>query len=58
MRVPHHIDEYLPDLDRPLQADQEITAGLPRDDAREQLAVRYAAVAGAVADAAGRAPVR
>jgi arginase len=27
MRVPHHIDEYLPD--RPLQADQETTAGLP-----------------------------
>ena len=55
VRVPYHIDEYLPDLDLPLQADQEITADLPRADAWERLAVLYSAVAGAVADAAGRA---
>ena len=55
MRVPYHIDEYLPDLDLPLQADQEIIADLPRGDAWERLAVLYSAVAGAVADAAGRA---
>ena len=54
MRVPYHIDEYLPDLDLPLQADQEIIADLPRGDAWERLAVLYSAVAGAVADAAGR----
>jgi len=55
IRVPYHIDEYLPDLDLPLQADQEIIADLPRGDAWERLAVLYSAVAGAVADAAGRA---
>jgi arginase len=29
MRVSHHIDEYLPDLDLPLQADQEIMRACP-----------------------------
>jgi arginase len=54
LRVPYHIDEYLPDLDLPLQADAEITADLLRGDAWERLAVLYSAVAGAVAEAAGR----
>jgi arginase len=54
LRVPYHIDEYLPDLDLPLQADGEVTADLPRGDAWERLGVLYSAVAGAVAQAAGR----
>jgi arginase len=54
LRVPYHIDEYLPDLDLPLRADEEISGDLPRGDGWERLAFLYSAVADAVADAAGR----
>ena len=27
--VPYHLDEYLPDLDLPLEPDAVVTAGLP-----------------------------
>ena len=54
LRVPYHIDEYLPDLDLPLPADAEITADLPRGDAWERLAVLYSAVAGVSAPAVPR----
>jgi arginase len=52
LRVPYHIDEYLPDLDLPLRADEEVTADLPRGDAWERLSVLYSAVADAVANVA------
>jgi hypothetical protein len=32
LRVPHHLDEYLPDLDLPLRADDVIWPELPSDD--------------------------
>ena len=28
--VPYHLDEYLPDLDLPLEPNAMVTAGLPR----------------------------
>lgn len=49
LRVPYHIDEYLPDLDLPLPAGQVITAGLQAADVWSRLARLYDAVAGAVA---------
>jgi arginase len=54
VRVPYHVDEYLPELDLPLRADEEITAELPRGGAWDRLAVLYSAVAEVVARAAGR----
>ena len=54
LRVPYHLDEYLPDLDLPLRPDEEISGDLPRGDAWERLGFLYSAVADAVADAAGR----
>lgn len=47
--VPYHLDEYLPDLDFPLEPTEVITAGLPAGDIWERLDVLYAEVARAVA---------
>ena len=52
LRVPYHIDEYLPDLDLPLPAEEVITAGVQAGDVWDRLARLYTAVAGAVAVAA------
>jgi arginase len=54
VRVPYHLDEYLPDLDLPLRPDAEITADLPRGDVWERLTALYSVVAGVVADTARR----
>jgi arginase len=54
--VPYHLDEYLPDLILPLEADHGrtvVTAELPPGDTWSRLAVLYAKVAAAVADQAG-----
>ena len=51
--VPYHLDEYLPDLDLPLEPDEVVTAQFPPGDPWERLAVLYDAVAGAVAADAG-----
>jgi arginase len=57
--VPYHLDEYLPDLDLPLQPNQVVTAGLPAGDPWERMAVLQSAVAGTVAGevASGACPV-
>jgi arginase len=59
LRVPYHIDEYLPDLDLPLPAGRVITAELQAGDVWGRLAGLYAAVASAVAATAldGGCPV-
>ena len=59
LRVPYHLDEYLPDLDFPLGKAKVITADLPPGDAWARLAVLYRQVASAVAGAVdhGRRPV-
>lgn len=46
LRVPYHLDEYLPDLDLPLEPGragpvQTITAELPPGDTWSQVAVLY-----------------
>ncbi len=51
--VPYHLDEYLPDLDLPLEPDEVVTAQFPPGDPWERMAVLYDAVAGAVAADAG-----
>jgi arginase len=51
--VPYHLDEYLPDLDLPLEPDEVVTAEFPPGDPWERMAVLYDAVAGAVAADAG-----
>ena len=51
--VPYHLDEYLPDLDLPLEPDQVVTAGLPAGDPWERMAVLQSAVAGTVAGGSG-----
>jgi len=51
LRVPFHLDEYLPDLDTPLGAGQEIAPVLPAGDVWDRLGVLYAAVGQAVAGA-------
>ena len=51
--VPYHLDEYLPDLDLPLEPDETVTAQFPPGDPWERMAVLYDAVAGAVAADAG-----
>jgi arginase len=53
-RVPYHLDEYLPDLDLPLQAEKTITADFPAEEIWGRLTALYATVAGQVAQAAGR----
>jgi arginase len=59
LQVPYHLDEYLPDLDLVLTADEVISADLPPGDAWERLAARDRLVADAVAGAAadGSCPV-
>jgi arginase len=51
--VPYHLDEYLPDLDLPLEPDEVVTAQFPPGDPWERMAVLYDVVAGAVAADAG-----
>jgi arginase len=58
LRVPYHLDEYLPDLDLPLDParvgpPRTITADLPPGDPWARLTALYRLVAAAVADAAG-----
>jgi arginase len=57
--LPYHLDEYLPDLDLPLPAQDVITAELPAADVWARLAALYRRVAEAVAGAAdaGACPV-
>ena len=43
--VPYHLDEYLPDLDLPLEPDEVVTAQFPPGDPWERMAVLYDAVA-------------
>jgi len=47
--VPYHLDEYLPDLDLPLEAAEVVTTEFPPGGPWERLAVLYDAVARAVA---------
>jgi len=53
LQVPYHLDEYLPDLDLVLTADEVIRADLPPGDAWTRLAARDRLVTDAVAGAAG-----
>ena len=43
--VPYHLDEYLPDLDLPLEPNAMVTAGLPAGDPWERMTVLQSAVA-------------
>jgi arginase len=47
--VPYHLDEYLPDLDVPVDADRTIAMDLPGDDPWWRMAPLYGAVSEAVA---------
>jgi arginase len=53
--VPYHLDEYLPELDLPLPADETITAELDGGDVWARLAVLYRTVAVRVAEASSEA---
>jgi arginase len=57
LRVPYHLDEYLPDLGVPLDAGQEITPALPAGDVWDRLAVLYSAVGEEVAASTRRGSV-
>lgn len=59
LRVPYHLDEYLPDLDFPLGKARLIAADLPRGDTWARLAALYGQIAGAVSEAVhvGHRPV-
>jgi arginase len=57
LRVPYHLDEYLPDLDTLLEGGQEITPVLPAGDVWDRLAVLYSAVGQAVAGSTRRGSV-
>ena len=59
LRVPYHLDEYLPDLDFPLGKATVVTADLPSGDTWARLAALYRQLAGAVSDAVrhGHRPV-
>jgi len=59
LQVPYHLDEYLPDLDFPLEAAEIIRADLPSGDTWARLAALYRLVADAVASTArqGSRPV-
>jgi arginase len=57
LRVPYHLDEYLPDLDLPLGPAPTITAELPAGDTWARLAVLYRLVAEAVSATARTCPV-
>jgi len=50
LRVPYHLDEYLPDLGLPLEEGRDITPALPAGAVWDRLAVLYSAVGQAVAD--------
>ncbi len=54
LRVPHHLDEYLPGLDLPLHGEDVSLPDLPAGDTWARLAALLAPVAEAVAAAAGR----
>lgn len=54
LRVPYHLDEFLPDLDVPLRPADAIRADLPTGDVWARLAAVYRLAADAVAGAAGR----
>jgi arginase len=45
IRVPYHLDEYLPDLDLPLTPDSSVVTRLPAGDIWERLAALYSDVA-------------
>jgi len=49
LRVPHHLDEYLPELDLPLPGDDIVVPSLPAGDTWARLAALLAPVAEAVA---------
>src|SRR5215813_7995727 len=51
LRVPYHIDDFLPDLDVPLEPDLDVTADLTAAGVWDRLAVLYSAVSEQVADA-------
>jgi arginase len=51
IRVPYHIDDFLPDLDVPLAPDLDVTADLTAAGVWDRLAVLYSAVSEQVADA-------
>jgi len=59
LKVPYHLDEFLPDLDLPLGAGRTVTADLPAGDVWTRLGTLYRAVASAVAREArqGAVPV-
>ena len=50
IRVPYHIDDFLPGLDVPLAPDLDVTADLPAATAWDRMAVLYSAVSQQVAD--------
>lgn len=52
IRVPYHLDEYLPDLDLPLRADETVTTEPAPGDVWQRLAGLYAAVAERVSELA------
>ncbi len=54
LRVPYHLDEYLPDLGLPLGPGRDITPALPAGGMWDRLAVLYSAVGQAVADSTRR----
>lgn len=49
IRVPYHLDEYLPNLDLPLTPDSSVVTRLPAGDIWERLAALYSDVADEVA---------
>lgn len=53
LQIPYHLDEYQPDLDLLLSAQEIITADLPAGDTWARLAALHRLVADAVAGAAG-----
>jgi arginase len=57
LKVPYHLDEYLPDLDLPLGAGRSVTADLPSGDVWARLGTLYRVVASAVAREAGHGGV-
>jgi arginase len=59
LKVPYHLDEHLPGLDVPLQAQDVITADLPAAGVWARLAILYGALAKVVAGvaSAGGCPV-
>ena len=53
IRVPYHIDDFLPGLDVPLTPDLDVPADLPAAGPWDRMAVLYSAVSQQVADAVG-----